>query len=392
MSSSTQRPFVVVRHDPDPYAAATSALAALDLRHLAGARVLLKPNAGRCVPAGTGVVTAPAVVAAACDFLLGIGADVAIGEGTIVGVTPLECLEATGIAAIARSRSIPLVDLDTPKGRRVDIPGGIVLSSLLLAGPLSDFDAIVSIPVMKTHMHCRVSLGLKNMKGCLRGHEKVRLHQLPPPESLPDEKPLNCAIADLARVLRPDVTLIDGSVGLEGLGPSAGSPKPADLVVASTDVIAADAVAATLMGFDPHDIPHLRLAADGLACLDPDACDVSPANWRDWIQPFEPPPSKLSVEFDGITLLDRESCSACLSTVLMFLTRHYSDVGDYLPLSMAIGKGHLEVPPETICIGNCAARAKAAGGGVTFIKGCPPVASDILKAIDAQARIKLANQ
>jgi uncharacterized protein (DUF362 family) len=391
MNQSIQRPFVAVTHGSDAYSAAREALAALDLARFKGARVLLKPNAGRRVAAGTGVVTAPAVVAAACDHFLELGADVAIGEGTIVGVKPLDCLATTGIAAVADERNLALVDLDTPKGRKVDIPGGTVLSHVTLAGPLADYDAIVSIPVMKTHMHCRVSLGLKNMKGCLRGHEKVRLHQLPPPESLPGEKPLNCAIADLARVLRPDVTLVDGSVGQEGLGPSAGSPKRADLVVASTDVLAADAVAATLMGFDPADIPHLRLsAAKGLGTIALDEIEVAPATWREWIQPFEPPPDKLSVEFDGVSVLDKESCSACLSTLLMFLKRYYAELGDYLPLTLAIGKGHVEVPDAAVCIGNCAARARVKIGEATYVQGCPPVASDILRAIDAQARIKPA--
>ena len=155
-----------------------------------------------------------------------------------------------------------MIDLDLLPANKTEIKNGIVLKSLAVCGEIKNFDYIVSIPVFKTHMHCGVSLSLKNMKGCLRTREKVRLHQLPQPEGGTDEKTLNIAIADLSTILKPDLALIDGTIGMEGLGPSAGTPKKMNLVLASTDYLNADAVAATLMGFKPEEIPHIRLTAE----------------------------------------------------------------------------------------------------------------------------------
>jgi len=379
-TTAHSRSFVAVRHGSDPYANALGALEALSLPSFKGRKVLLKPNAGRRVPPGTGITTHPEVVAAACDFFVKRGAEVTVGESTIVGVKPLDCLESTGIAAVVRARGLPLLDLDLRPARKTAVAGS-VLSHLLVCGAVADFDTIVSIPVMKTHMHCQVSLSLKNMKGCLRGREKVRLHQLPPPAEGATEKTLDLAVADLALVLRPQIALIDGTVGMEGLGPSAGGQRHANLAVTSTDFLAADAVAAALMGFDPDEIPHLRLsAARGLGSIALDALDIDPPGWRSWIQPFERPPTKLSVEFKKVNVLDKDSCSACLSTLLLFLKRHYEELGDYLPLTIAVGKGHDRIPDNALCIGNCTVRA-AVGNGQIVVRGCPPVASDVFQTL-----------
>ncbi|NLF38162.1 DUF362 domain-containing protein, partial [bacterium] len=149
-------PFVAVRHGADAYANARAALEALALPDFHGTRVLLKPNAGRLVPPRKGITTHPSVVAAACDFFVKAGADVSVGESTIIGVKPLECLESTGIAAVVRERGLPLIDLDKLPARRTTVPGGTVLNHLMVCGAMAEFDYVVSIPVMKTHMHCVV--------------------------------------------------------------------------------------------------------------------------------------------------------------------------------------------------------------------------------------------
>lgn len=380
MPSSPPPARVLVRKGTDPYTTTLDTLSSLHLPSLRNTRVLIKPNAGRRVPPGLGITTNPAVVAAVCDFFRDLGASLAIGEGSILGVTPLECLEATGIAAVARARNIPLLDFDALPARTTPVPNGAVLQHLLISRALDDFDFIISVAVMKTHMHCGVSLAIKNMKGCLRGREKVRLHQLPPCPTFPTAKPLDLAIADMASVLRPHLAVIDGSTGMQGLGPSAGTQIHPGLIVASLDPLAADAVASALMGFSPSEIPHLALAAArGLGSIELANFSVDPPAWQTFITPFERPPQKISFEFKDMQLLESESCSACLSTMLMFARRYYAELADYLPLTFAIGKGHATLPDRTFCVGNCT--AKTAAGRHVFIKGCPPVASDILNAI-----------
>ena len=250
-----------------------------------------------------------------------------------------------------------------------------------------EFDVLVSVPVMKMHMHTGVSLAVKNMKGCLWRLSKVEFHMLPPVAGS-GEKPIDLAIADMASVLRPHLAIIDGTYGMEGLGPSAGQPKPLDAVVVSADAFAADAVACQLMGTAAERIPHLRLGAErGHGVIDLSRLAVTPGDWRRWVAPFAPPPDNLTIQFPNITVWDEQSCSACQSTLLLFLKRYQDRIFDYFQpgatVHVAIGKGGPDLPQGTLLIGNCTAQQRGKG---TFVPGCPPVGSQILDALAGQLR------
>ena len=227
-------PHVSVVQGLDAYANTLAALASIDLSPVGGKTVLLKPNAGRMAEFGTGVNTNPRVVAAAIDAFRKAGASVAIGESPIAGVRTMEAFERSGIAEAARQNNCPLIDLDERKPVHVPVPHGRVIDSLKVCADVLDYDFVVSIPVMKIHMHTGVTLSVKNMKGCLWRRSKVDLHMLPQLEGTGD-KSLDLAIGDMATVLRPDFSIIDGSVCMEGLGPGAGTPKSLNVIVAAAD-------------------------------------------------------------------------------------------------------------------------------------------------------------
>jgi uncharacterized protein (DUF362 family) len=376
----------VVAHGEGPYANTRRALTGIDLTAARGKRVLLKPNAGRVAPPGAGVTTHPEAVAAAIDAFREAGAEVAVGESPIAGVDVQEAFEVTGIAAASRRRLCPLIDLDVRPFVEVPIPEGRVIHRLRICAEVLEYDLVVSMPVMKMHMHTGVTLAVKNMKGCLWRRSKVQLHTLPPVEG-GGHKPIDLAIADLASVLRPHLAVIDGSIGMEGLGPSAGVPKALDAAVVSPDAFAADAVACQLMGTRAEDIPHLRMGAErGYGVIDLDRIRIAPACWKDWISAFAPPPRNLQIEFPNITVLDGGACSACQSTLLLFLKSYRDRLFDYFPaefpIHIAIGKNNPEVPVGTLCIGNCTAAHRGRG---LFVPGCPPVSSAILAALGQSA-------
>jgi len=371
------RPAVVLASGCGPYDNTVRALERMDLSPARGKRVLLKPNAGREVEPETGVTTHPLVVAAAIDAFVDAGADVAVGESPITGVNAFDAFDRCGIKAVADERNCPLIDMDKRRYVSIEIPDGVAIRTLKVCRDVLEHDIVVSIPVMKMHMHTGVTLAVKNMKGCLWRRSKVDLHMLPPlPDT--DEKTLDIAIADMAAVLRSHLSIVDGTIGMEGLGPSAGRSKKMDVVLAAIDPFAADAVACTLMGVSPHDIPHLRMGSErGYGTIEIDRIDVDPEDWKTFGKPFDLPPENLSIEFPGVTVLDDQSCSACQSTLLLFLKRFGEEL--FRPgtetINIAIGKGHKSVPPDTLCIGNCTAKLKK---GKPFVSGCPPVASEIL--------------
>lgn len=354
----------------------------VDLSPVSGKTVLLKPNVGRMAKAGTGTNTNPQVVAAAIDAFRDAGASVAVGESPISGVKTMESFELSGITAVAEERGCQLIDLDQRKPIVTDIPNGRAIQSLKICADIFDFDFVVSIPVMKIHMHTGVTLSIKNMKGCLWRRSKVDLHMLPQLEDT-SFKSLDIAIGDMAVVLRPHFSIIDGSICMEGLGPGAGTPKELNVVLAGGDGFATDAVACRLMGQDAHNVPHLLTGAEnGCGIIDLEQIKVSPENWMDFASEFAAAPKNLTFEFDNVEVFDKNSCSACQSTLLLFLQKYGDLLPDYIPeggrLKVAIGKGHESLPDGTLCIGQCTVQHKDCG---IFVPGCPPVGSQIFKAL-----------
>jgi len=280
------RPPVHVAGGDGPYGNTYAALAQVDLSPARGKRVLLKPNVARVAPPGAGITTHPQVVAAAIDAFREAGADVAVGESPILGVKTQEAFDTAGITLIAHERDCLLIDMDARRYVEVPVPDGVAIHSLKVCPEVLEYDLVVSVPVMKMHMHTGVTLAVKNMKGCLWRRSKVHLHMLPPVEGH-DEKPIDIAIADMSSVIRPHLSIIDGTVGMEGLGPSAGQAKPLGVIVVSADAFAADAIACKLMGTAAENIPHLRIGAErGYGVIDLDCISVTPDSWHKWISPF----------------------------------------------------------------------------------------------------------
>ena len=65
-------------------------------------------------------------------------------------------------------------------------------------------------------------------------------------------------IVDINTVLKPQLTVVDGFIAMEGKGPTDGSPVKMDLILAGQDPVATDATCARIMGFDPHQIKHIQ--------------------------------------------------------------------------------------------------------------------------------------
>jgi uncharacterized protein (DUF362 family) len=376
---------VVVSKGTDPYRTAWRALQHFSFKEWRGRNVLIKPNGARLASPGEGVTTHPRVVEALVDYLLEQRAgEVAIGESCIFGVDSKEAFLMTGLKGLSERKGVELIDLDQAPAMEMPIPGGKILKKIKVPVILKRFDSIVSVPVMKTHMHTRVTLSLKNMKGALWRREKARLHQLQGNRDiLKGSKALDLAISDMALVLFPHFSVIDGITGMEGMGPSYGAKKKAGLIVAGNNPVCTDAVAARLMGFKPEEIPHLYLSAEkGLGEIQLDKLSIEPKSYLKWQNRFVPPPTELSLPFPDLVVHDQGSCSACLSTLFVLLHRYYGELTAHRlrddKIHLGIGK-HLEkVPGGTILIGNCTHKMKRRG---IFVRGCPPVASEVMRVL-----------
>jgi hypothetical protein len=221
--------------------------------------------------------------------------------------------------------------------------------------------------------------------------EKTKLHRLN--RKIPDAgkgRVLDYGIADMASVILPDYAVIDGTIGMEGLGPSVGTPRELGVVLASADPLAADFTALRLMGMPVDAASHLNLIRERLRPdLDPARPDVEPPDYADLAASFEPASlRKLQGEYPNLRIVDQGACSACSAALMIFARTH----GKRFPgrvLNLGAGKDlrgsdfKPENGEEIYCIGNCAAKA-AADLDLDYCKGCPPVGSSILAHIQGE--------
>ena len=106
-------------------------------------------------------------------------------------------------------------------------------------------DVYINVPVAKNHGLTKLTLGMKNVMGIMGGNRGI-IH-----------KNIDTALADINAVFRPHLTIIDATRILMAHGPQGGDPRDVRVlnkVIASTDIVAADAYATTLFGMKPDEI------------------------------------------------------------------------------------------------------------------------------------------
>ena len=151
----------------------------------------------------------------------------------------------------------------------------------------------LSLAVAKTHDVCVVTLALKNMiMGTLYKPDRVKMHgfRSHAERTLPDKaKVLNVNLIRLARILAPDIAVIDGTQGVQGDGPGGNDAVDFRVAAASTDVFAADAIIAQCMGFDPLSLGLLHYGqVVGLGTADPASIHVLEGDPAELQMSFKP--------------------------------------------------------------------------------------------------------
>jgi uncharacterized protein (DUF362 family) len=241
---------VAIFRGPDPFEVTAMALEAIGADVEAalppGRPILIKPNYITADHPSTGVTTDGRVVEGVVRFLRGMGrGDITIGEGSGWADT-FEAFRVAGLDGVAERWNVKLVDLNGDTFVEVQPPNPLALRRVRVARTALE-STIISVPKLKVHRLATVTLGLKNMMGALAS--KGSMHN----------GRLNENIADLASVLRPSLTVIDGIIAGEG-HETGRSPVEMGLVIAGTDPVAVDAVGAAVMGVPPTEVKHLVLA------------------------------------------------------------------------------------------------------------------------------------
>lgn len=193
----------------------------------------------------------------------------AVSVGTKMGRlrTTKWIVEELGIMDVVREEGAEFLALEDAERVNVPAPNGRCLQHIFYPKIMLDSDVVIDMPCMKTHGQTCVTLGIKNYQGILTDSEKYHSHR--------DD--LTQKLVDIFRVRKPDLTIIDGLLAMEGNGSDeTGIPVQLNTIVASNDVVSADAVSCAIMGMDDVlDVTTTRLADFyGIGCADLNKIDI----------------------------------------------------------------------------------------------------------------------
>jgi len=207
----------------------------------------------------TGATTDPIVVEAIIQKLKKLPLEIYVVESDATITNADKAFEATGMSEMCKRNGVQFLNLRHEKDKvKINIPNGECLKTITVPRIVTE-SAIISAAKMKTHMATKVTLGMKNMFGLLPDKMKFKYHA----------KGISKVIVDINTVIKPNLTVIDGFVAMEGKGPTNGSPVNMDLIIVGKDPVATDATGARIMGIDPHEISHIRTAHQkGLGNID----------------------------------------------------------------------------------------------------------------------------
>lgn len=222
----------------------------------AGETVVVKPNLLRGSEPDKVIVTHPSIVKAVVLLVADAGAKPIIVDspgGPASKRLLKRAYEKAGLTKVADETGAQL-SYDT-SSTLVDFPQGKLIKAFDLLNVVKDADAVITVPKLKTHSLTYLTGATKIIYGVIPGIRKVAYHA-----SFADVGKFSQMLLDLNSLVKPRLSIMDGIVGMEGNGPSAGSPRKIGAVLAGADWLAVDVVAATLVGFDPLDVQTIKAA------------------------------------------------------------------------------------------------------------------------------------
>ncbi|MFZ5569229.1 MAG: DUF362 domain-containing protein [Thermodesulfobacteriota bacterium] len=370
----------------------------------AGMKVFIKPNIVFWTKAVAfpkwGVITTSRVIEDMVMLLKERGADdITIGEGIVTGdpkdkETPAHAFDTLGYGQLKKRYGVKIVNtLDRPF-ETVDLGDGMRLD---FNTDILHSDLVVDLPVMKSHNQTVVSLGIKNLKGVIDIPSRKRCHSADPARNL------NAWVARLADKLPPIFTLIDGIYTLERGPAFDGKMRRSNLLVASTDILAADKVGASILGYAPADVPYISLAAanrgrpvdlSDVTVVGEKIEEVASQHEYDFLySETEEGVMPLPMAKQGIKGLyyrkhDLSMCTYCsgLNGLILSAIRYAWKGEPWDRVEVLTGKMMKPTPGmnKTILMGKCIVKANKNHPDIKEaipINGCPPRPDDIIKAL-----------
>ncbi|NEP18286.1 MAG: DUF362 domain-containing protein [Leptolyngbya sp. SIO4C1] len=216
-----------------------------------GDRVLLKPNLLTGSRPTKACTTRPEMVYVVAELVKAAGGQPFLGDSPAFG-SARGVAKANGLLVWAERAALPIVELH---GKRYATDSS-AFNHLLLSKEAMEADVLINLPKVKSHVQLTLTLGVKNLFGCVPGKMKAWWHM----EAGKDRQQFAQMLVQTAQILAPELTIIDGIVGHEGNGPSGGEPRQLGLLGASDNVFALDRALLEVLQVKPQQVPTVAAA------------------------------------------------------------------------------------------------------------------------------------
>ncbi len=220
-----------------------------------GNRVLLKPNLLYGKKPEKAVTTHPSIIRAVIELVKEAGGIPSLGDSPGIG-SSIGVAEKAGIKKVADEMDCPIVEFNRPV-----LPPerkGSIFKNIEIDQAILEADVMINLPKWKTHAQMLLTLGVKNLFGCIPGPRKALWHL----KAGEDHKLFAQMLVDVYRMIQPSLTILDGVIGMEGNGPNSGDPIPLGLLLAGTDPLNLDQVVCDLLGISRKALLTNRVALE----------------------------------------------------------------------------------------------------------------------------------
>lgn len=198
-------------------------------------KIFIKPNLSHpeYLP---GVVTSPELMQQLVGLLRDGNSEVIVGESNGFNYPCWTAFDKTGAEAAVKKAGGTVINLSEDKVVEVKFQGNTPVKRLFLPKTILDTDAVVDLPLMKTHEFMVYSGAIKNLFGCVPSNKRIYLHPY-----LPE------VFYRLYTLFKPKLTIMDARIGIEGNGPTKGKPVKMGLMLTGNDALAVDIISAKVM-------------------------------------------------------------------------------------------------------------------------------------------------
>ncbi len=228
-----------------------------------GDRVLLKPNLLTGSRPTKECVTRGEMVYCVAKMVQAVGGKPFMGDSPAFG-SAKGVAEANGYLPLLEELNIPIVEFNGKRYQTVSEE----FNHLRLSKQAMEADVVINLPKIKSHAQLTMTMGVKNLFGCVPGKMKAWWHM----EAGKDANHFGMMLVETARAIAPNLTIVDGIIGHEGNGPSGGEPRELGVLAASADVFACDRALIEIVNVDPNIIP--TITASQRLGLCPELADI----------------------------------------------------------------------------------------------------------------------